>query len=103
MFKVNHSLCGYKKYSKLEFFSKRKTIVFYIDQHPQEIEALNSSIGYLLIYKFDRIPKLNEIDGWTVFCPSNFHSFYIDNEQTRNHQSSLFIWLLFSGRKQSME
>jgi len=55
-----------------------------------EIEPLNSSVGYLLIYKFDKIPQLNEIDGWTVFCPSNFHSFFVDNEQTRNHRSLVF-------------
>jgi len=55
-----------------------------------EIEPSNSSVGYLLIYKFDRIPQLNEIDGWTVFCPSNFHSFFVDNEQTRNHRSLVF-------------
>ena len=59
-----------------------------------EIEPLNSSVGYLLIYKFDQIPKLNQsiyqIDGWTVFCPSNFHSFFFDNEQTRNHESLVF-------------
>ena len=59
-----------------------------------EIEPLNSSVGYLLIYKFDKIPKLNQsiyqIDGWTVFCPSNFHSFFFDNEQTRNHESLVF-------------
>ena len=42
-----------------------------------EIELLNSSVGYLLIYKFDQ-------------CPSNFHSFFIDNQQTRNHQSLVF-------------
>ena len=42
-----------------------------------EIESLNSSVGYLLIYKFDQ-------------CPSNFHSFFIDNQQTRNHQSLVF-------------
>jgi len=55
-----------------------------------EIEPLNSSVGYLLIYKFDKIPQLNEIDGWTIFCPSDFHLFFLDNEQTRNHRSLVF-------------
>ena len=59
-----------------------------------EIEPLNSSIGYLLIYKFDQIPQLNQsiyqIDDWIVFCPSNFHSFFVDNEKTRNHKSLVF-------------
>jgi len=55
-----------------------------------EIEPLNSSVGYLLIYKFDQIPQLNEMDGWTVFCPQDFHSFFVDNDQTRNHKSLVF-------------
>ena len=55
-----------------------------------EIESLNSSVGYLLIYKFDKIPQLNEIDGWSILCPKDFHSFFIDNEQTRNHKSLVF-------------
>ena len=55
-----------------------------------EIEPLNSSVAYLLIYKFDKIPQLNEIDGWTVFCPSTFHNYFLDNEQTRNHESLVF-------------
>src|SRR5205085_2884817 len=40
-----------------------------------EIHPLNSNIGYLFIYKFDSTPQLNssinQIDGWTLFCPSN--------------------------------
>jgi len=55
-----------------------------------EIEPLDSSVGYLLIYKFDKIPQLNEIDGWTIFCPENFHNYFVDNEQTRNHRSLVF-------------
>jgi len=31
-FKVNHSLCGYKVF-EVRVFPKRKSIVFYIDQH----------------------------------------------------------------------
>jgi len=59
-----------------------------------EIEPANSTVAYLLIYKFDQIPQLNQsiyqIDGWSTLCPSNFHSFYVDNEQTRNHRSLVF-------------
>ena len=59
-----------------------------------ELQPLNTSLAYLLIYKFDQIRKLNQsiyqIDGWTVFCPKNFHSFFFDNEQTRNHESLVF-------------
>jgi hypothetical protein len=38
-----------------------------------EIHPLNTSLGYLFIYKFDSSPLLNssinQIDGWTLFCP----------------------------------
>ena len=40
-----------------------------------EIHPLNPNIGYLFIYKFDSSPQLNssinQIDGWTLFCPSS--------------------------------
>jgi hypothetical protein len=40
-----------------------------------EIRSLNSNLGYLFIYKFDSSPQLNssidQIDGWTLFCPSS--------------------------------
>ena len=59
-----------------------------------EIEPVNSTVAYLLIYKFDQIPEINQsiyqIDGWSILCPENFHSFFVDNEQTRNHQCLIF-------------
>lgn len=40
-----------------------------------EIQPLNTNIGYLFIYKFDSSPILNssvnQIDGWTLLCPSS--------------------------------
>ena len=40
-----------------------------------EIQPLNTSLGYLFIYRFDQIPLLNTsinlIDGWTLLCPSS--------------------------------
>jgi hypothetical protein len=40
-----------------------------------EIEPLNASLAYLFIYKFDQLPQLNssinQIDGWTLLCPSS--------------------------------
>ena len=40
-----------------------------------ELRSLNSSLCYLLIYKFDGIPQLNsslnQIDSWKTICPSN--------------------------------
>ncbi|UJR21041.1 hypothetical protein I4U23_024141 [Adineta vaga] len=61
-----------------------------------EIQPLNKSIGYLFIYKFDQIPQLNsstnQIDGWTLFCPSNLqnesiYTYFIDNQRTVDHQA----------------
>jgi hypothetical protein len=44
-----------------------------------EIQPLNTNIGYLFIYKFDSSPILNssvnQIDGWTLLCPSSEFSF----------------------------
>ena len=40
-----------------------------------EIQPLNTSLGYLFIYRLDQIPLLNSsinlIDGWALFCPSS--------------------------------
>jgi hypothetical protein len=40
-----------------------------------EMHPLNINLGYLFIYKFDSSPILNssvnQIDGWTLFCPSS--------------------------------
>jgi hypothetical protein len=59
-----------------------------------EIEPLNSNIDYLLIYKFDQIPQLNssinQIDGWTVFYNESIYTYFLDNQQTSNHQSLIF-------------
>jgi hypothetical protein len=61
-----------------------------------EIRPLNISLAYLFIYKFDQAPQLNssinQIDGWTIFCPSNMtneniYTYFIDNQRTFGHQS----------------
>lgn len=40
-----------------------------------EMEPMNNSLAYLLVYRFDQIPQLtdsiNAIDGWTVLCPAS--------------------------------
>jgi len=58
-----------------------------------EIEPLNDSVVYLLIYRFDKKPQLssslNKIDGWTILNSSNFN-YFLDNQQTRNHHSLVF-------------
>lgn len=39
-----------------------------------EMQPLNTTLAYLLIYRFDHIPQLNstteQIDGWQLLCPS---------------------------------
>ena len=50
-----------------------------------EIHPLNSTIGYLFIYKFDSSPILNssvnQIDGWALLCPSSKSSYFINIDQ----------------------
>ncbi|CAF1468493.1 unnamed protein product [Adineta ricciae] len=64
-----------------------------------QIQPINSSISYLFIYKFDQIPQLNssinQIDGWTIFCPSNLtnegiYEYFLNNQQTIDHQSIVY-------------
>ena len=45
------------------------------------------------VYHFD--PSLQQIDGWTIFSPNNnsedhLYRYFLDNEQTANHQSLIF-------------
>ncbi|UJR08983.1 hypothetical protein I4U23_013233 [Adineta vaga] len=64
-----------------------------------EMKPLNESIGYLLIYRFDQSPQLNNsislLDGWTYLCPSNLTSnklyeYFLNNQQTFGHQSIIY-------------
>ncbi|CAF1506830.1 unnamed protein product [Adineta ricciae] len=60
-----------------------------------QIQPLNETIAYLFLYKFDGIPQINQIDGWTIFCPknllnNNIYEYFIDNQQTLNHQYLIF-------------
>ena len=80
-----------------------------------EIQPLNTALGYLFIYKFDGSPILNssvnQIDGWTLLCPSSelflciipfhhlseidltnasFYTYFIDNEKTQSHRTIVF-------------
>ena len=64
-----------------------------------EMQSFNRNLSYLLIYKFDQIPQLNEtirqIDDWTLFCHENLSNesiftYFIDNQKTTNHQSLVF-------------
>ena len=59
-----------------------------------QLRPMSSNLSYLLIYKFDQPPRLNssinDIDGWTLFCPSNLHTYFLDNQQTASHRSIIF-------------
>ncbi|UJR25703.1 hypothetical protein I4U23_007054 [Adineta vaga] len=64
-----------------------------------EIQPLNTTVAYLFIYRFDQIPQLNssinQVDGWTLLCPSNLinnttYRYFIDNQLTVNHQAIIF-------------
>ena len=59
-----------------------------------QMRPLNSHLSYMLIYTFDRSPRLNtsinDIDGWTLFCPSLLHTYFLDNQKTANHRSIVF-------------
>ena len=60
-----------------------------------QMRPLNSNLSYLLIYAFDRSPRLNtsinDIDGWSLFCcSSNLHTYFLNNQQTTGHQSIVF-------------
>lgn len=59
-----------------------------------EIDPQDKNLSYLLIYKFDQIPK-EEFDGWTFLCPfnltnDNIYRYFIDNQHTIDHQSIVF-------------
>ena len=64
-----------------------------------EMHSLDDTLGYMLIYKFDDIPQLNnsinQIDGWSILCPQNrstdnLLTYFIDNEKTPGHESTIF-------------
>ena len=61
-----------------------------------QLRPLDPNLGYLVIYRFDDIPRLNssinQTDGWSLLCPSNEGLFtvFIDNQKTFKHQSMIF-------------
>jgi hypothetical protein len=54
------------------------TVSLHFEMHP-----LNTSLGYLMIYKFDGSPQLNssinQTDGWSLMCPSSKSSYPSDS------------------------
>lgn len=80
-----------------------------------EMRPSNITLAYLLVYKFDRSPQLNssteQIDGWTLLCPSSERlcfdeveytativdltndtrfEYFLDNQRTSGHQALVF-------------
>ena len=61
-----------------------------------QLRPLDPLLGYLVIYRFDDIPRLNssinQTDEWSLLCPSSDRLFtvFIDNQQTSKHQSMIF-------------
>ena len=59
-----------------------------------QLRPMNSNLSYLLIYKFDQSPRLNssitDIDGWTLLCSSDLHTYFLDNQQTTGRRSIIF-------------
>ena len=59
-----------------------------------QMRPLNSNLSYVLIYAFDRSPRLNssinDIDGWSFLCSSSLHTYFLNNQQTTGHQSIVF-------------
>ena len=59
-----------------------------------QLRPMSSNLSYLLIYKFDQPPRLNssitDIDGWTLLCSSDLHTYFLDNQQTTGRRSIIF-------------
>lgn len=60
-----------------------------------EFRPLDTNLTYLLIYRLDDMPRWNQLDGWTIFKPSNLstegtYNYFIDNQETTGHRSVLF-------------
>jgi hypothetical protein len=81
-----------------------------------EMRPLNTTLAYLLIYRFDGVPQLinssDQIDGWSLFCPSceffsllrknnylflqldltndDLYKYFMNNQRMSYHQSVIF-------------
>ena len=62
-----------------------------------QLRPLNPHFGYLVIYRFDDIPRLNSsinlTDGWSLLCPlsdNGLFTVFIDNQRTAKHRSIIF-------------
>ena len=61
------------------------------------MRPLNASLGYLLVYRFDYAPQMNKfvnnIDGWSLFCPSRKSwSRLLHVSWKRSHVARIQIW-----------
>ncbi|CAF0820451.1 unnamed protein product [Adineta ricciae] len=60
-----------------------------------EISPLNRNLSYVLIYKFNERPQVEEFDGMKILCYQDLRSnknytHFIDNTQTLDHQSIVY-------------
>jgi len=66
----NHNQLFNLHYVNITQSNNNITVSLHFEMHP-----LNTSLGYLLIYRFDGSPKLsssiNQTDGWSLLCPSS--------------------------------
>ncbi len=64
----NHNQVFNLHYVNITQSNSNLTMSLHFEMHP-----LNTSLGYLLIYRFDNSPQLNssinQTDGWSLFCP----------------------------------
>jgi hypothetical protein len=97
---------------KIPHWSNNRTVSLNFEMYP-----LNISLAYLLIYRFDNPPQLNssinQIDGWSLLCPSgkfsfveyifkqkrilsldlsndSLYTYFLNNQQTSGHASVIF-------------
>ena len=59
-----------------------------------QMRPLSRNLSFMLIYTFDRSPRLNssinDIDGWSLLCSADLHTYFLDNQQTASHRSIVF-------------
>lgn len=69
-----------------------------------EMKSIDSNLSYFFLYKFDQIPRIDDNDGWSFFCPSNqsIYKYFLPNDRLSSHQSIIFaLRELTSNEKES--
>ena len=73
------------KYHQIQL---KEVFSIHIEFHPLKI-----NLSYLFVHHFD--PSLRQIDGWKILSPNktsndDLDRYFLNNEQTDNHQSLIF-------------